>query len=301
MTGMASEMPDVVVVGSLHYDIMVDAPDRPRKGETLAGRSWWPKCGGKGGNQAVAAAAQGARTIMIGAVGSDEFGHALLANLDRCGVDRSGVVVTNAAASGMSVAIFDDDGDYGAVIVSGSNLHIAPGQVAADRLAAKVVVLQNEVPERINEAAANNARAHNATVILNAAPARVFATTLPEAIDILVVNAVEAEMLGGGTVASLDDALAAARTLANRFRTVLVTAGGEGVAFVDRTGAQGRLAGVPVVVQSTHGAGDCFVGALAASLARGEPLQTAVERANNAAARLVSTPEASRTSYHAAL
>lgn len=292
---MGSEAPDVVVVGSLHYDIMVDAPDRPRKGETLAGRSWWPKCGGKGGNQAAAAAAAGARTAMIGAVGGDDFGRALLANLDRCGVERSGVAVTDAAASGMSVAILDNGGDYGAVIVSGSNFHIAAEQVTADRLAAKVFVLQNEMPETVNEAAARSARAGGATVILNAAPARAFSTALPEAVDILVVNAVEAEMLGGGTVNSLDDALAAARTLSARFRTVLVTAGGDGVAFVDCAGAEGRIAGVPVVVQSTHGAGDCFVGTLAACLARGDTLQVAAERANAEAARIVSTPEATRS------
>ena len=88
---------------------------------------------------------------MIGAVGCDDFGRALLANLDARGVDRSGVVTVDAASSGMSVAIFDDDGDYGAVIVSGSNLHIAPEQVAVDRLAgARVLVLQNEASETIN-------------------------------------------------------------------------------------------------------------------------------------------------------
>ena len=112
----------VVVVGSLHYDIMVDAPDRPRKGETVAGLSWSPKFGGKGGNQARAAQSQGVPTAMVGAVGNDDFGGALLAGLDRGGVDRSAVATLSGVGSGMSVAIFDAEGDYGAVIVSGANL-----------------------------------------------------------------------------------------------------------------------------------------------------------------------------------
>jgi ribokinase len=98
----------VIVVGSLHYDIMVDAPGRPRKGETVAGRSWAPKFGGKGGNQAVAARRQRVSTAMVGAVGQDSFGEALLASLDRAKVDRRAVAVFDGLGSGMSVAIFDD-------------------------------------------------------------------------------------------------------------------------------------------------------------------------------------------------
>jgi ribokinase len=100
----------VVVVGSLHYDIMVDAPDRPRKGETVAGHSRSPKFGGKGGNQALAAQSQGVPTAMVGAVGNDDFGTGLLAGR---GVDRSAVATLSGVGSGMSVAIFDAEGDYG--------------------------------------------------------------------------------------------------------------------------------------------------------------------------------------------
>jgi ribokinase len=121
----------------------------------------------------------------------------------------------------MSVAIFDDDGDYGAVIVLGSNLHIAPEQVAVDRLAGARVL-------------------------------------------------VPAEMLGGGAVTSLDQALVAAKALTAQFRVVFVTAGGDGVAFADREGPEIPVPAAPVVVASTHGAGDAFVRTLAASLARGD-------------------------------
>jgi ribokinase len=293
--GADPKSPAVVVVGSLHYDIIVDAPDRPRKGETLTGLSWAHKLGGKGGNQAVAAQCQGVATAMVGAVGDDAFGAALLAGLDRAKVDRSGVVVLDDLKSGMSVAIFDDEGDYGAVIVSGANLAIPAGRLREEWLqGAKVLVLQNEIPEAVNEAATRLARRHGVTTILNAAPARPFETQLPDFIDILVVNAIEAEMLGGGNVGSLKEASKAAATLSSRFKVVVVTAGGDGVASCERSGRQISLPSIPVVVASTHGAGDCFVGTLAARLAAGDTLNDALNTANREAARLVSTPESQR-------
>lgn len=288
----SSVAPAVIVVGSLHYDIMVDASDRPRKGETLTGRSWAPKFGGKGGNQAAAAQRQGVATAMVGAVGDDPFGVALLAGLDRAKVDRSAVAVLDAVKSGMSVAIFDDEGDYGAVIVSGANLAIAAQQMREELLgSAKVLVLQNEIPEAVNAAVAQTARRHGITTILNAAPARPFQTDLPEFVDILVVNAIEAEMLSGGTVNSLTEAASAAGALSTRFKTVIVTAGGNGVALCDQAGDRISLPSLPVEVVSTHGAGDSFVGTLAACLAAGADLAAALEAANQAAARLVATPE----------
>jgi ribokinase len=285
----------VVVVGSLHYDIMVDAPDRPRKGETVAGLSWSPKFGGKGGNQALAAKGQGVSTAMVGAVGGDDFGAALLAGLDRGGVDRSAVATLSGVGSGMSVAIFDAEGDYGAVIVSGANLAISATQARDELLrTAKVLILQNEIPEDVNEDVARRARAFGVKTVLNAAPARAFETALPGFVDILVVNAIEAEMLGSAPVNSLADADAAAEHLTSRFGAVVVTAGGDGVAFQDEAGAKASLPGVPVKVQSTHGAGDMFVGTLAARLAMGNEVRTALSVANQQAAKLVGTPEHER-------
>jgi len=287
--------PLVVVVGSLHYDIMVDAPGRPRKGETVAGRAWAPKFGGKGGNQAVAARRQGIPTVMVGAVGDDDFGAALLAGLDRAGVERSTVATLGGVGSGMSVAIFDDEGDYGAVIVSGSNLAIEAHQASDELLrAAKVVVLQNEIPETINEDVARRARAFGVRTILNAAPARAFETTLPRYVDVLVVNAIEAETLGSPPVRSLADAETAAEHLSSQFVSMIVTAGGDGVAYHNESGERAALASVPVDVQSTHGAGDMFVGTLAARLALGDDMRAALLSANLAAAKLVATPESER-------
>ena len=228
--------PVIVVVGSLHYDIMVDAPDRPRKGETVAGHAWRPKFGGKGGNQAIAAARAGARVRMAGAVGDDEFGRFLLERLAAGSVDRDHVTTLPGTGSGMSVAISDAGGDYGAVIVSGANLSIDPQAVADAGLwrDARALILQNEVPEAVNVSAARAAKATGAIVCLNAAPVRTMPSELASLVDVLVVNAVEAEDMCGIAVHDLPSALAAARRLSSGFGTVVVTAGGAGVAGLQR-------------------------------------------------------------------
>jgi ribokinase len=122
---------DVIVCGSLHLDIVVKAPALPRIDETAVGSEWRKIFGGKGGNQAMQAARAGARTAMIGCVGKDDFGEMLLAHLKSGGVDISHVAVDGVRASGMSVAILQDNGEYGAVIVSGSNLEIDPQEIDA--------------------------------------------------------------------------------------------------------------------------------------------------------------------------
>jgi ribokinase len=288
--------PSVVVFGSLHLDVIVQAPARPRLGETVVGSFWALKPGGKGGNQAVEAARHGARTAMVGAVGGDTFGAALLANLCEHGV-HAGQVAVRAEPSGMSVAISEPSGDYGAIIVSGVNLTLGQADVAAASGlfgAARWLVLQNEAPEAANIAAAAAARASGCRVLLNAAPAR----DLPEAftglLDILVVNALEAEALAGVAVADADDAARAASALLRLAPCAIVTAGGAGLAVADRSGWKSTLPAHRVAVVSTHGAGDAFVGALAARLADGAAMADAVRYANAAAALLVATPADAR-------
>jgi ribokinase len=296
-------MHDVVVLGSLHLDIMVEAPDRPHLGETLAGTAWSLKCGGKGGNQALEAARHGARTAMIGAVGDDDFGVRLVANLKAYGVDCANVAVRAGAGSGMSVAIVDPQGDYGAVIVSGANLTLGPDEAAAaaDMLAgARCLLLQNEVPNAANVAAALRARAAGARIVLNAAPARPLPPELRGLLDLLVVNEVEAEMLGGGDVVDLATATAAAVRLLDHARAVIVTAGGAGLALAEDSGGRSAVPGHVVRVVTTHGAGDALIGSLAARLTAGDDLPTAARYANAAAASLVSTPEPLRAALTAA-
>lgn len=288
----------VIVLGSLHYDLIVQGPGRPRKGETVTGTAWAPKCGGKGGNQAVAAARAGASVRMIGAVGDDDFGQTLRANLAQHGVEAARVAILPGQKSGMSVAIFDAEGDYGAVIVSGTNLAIDGAALAGQPElwgADNWLVLQSEIPEAVNLAGARLMAAAGGKIMLNAAPARPVSQALLDLVDILVVNAIEAEMLAQTAVVdSLAGAMAAAEVLLKRSRAVVVTAGGEGCAYADTSGVRVSLPAQKVVVASTHGAGDEFIGALAAALWRGGALKAAITAANSAAGLLVSTPEAER-------
>lgn len=287
---MSSPPPVVIVVGSLHYDIMVDAPDRPRKGETVTGFAWRPKFGGKGGNQAVAASKAGAEVRMVGAVGNDDFGRFLLANLDAAGVETSRVARATHLGSGMSVAISDAGGDYGAVIVSGANAATDTSALETSGLwqGAGILILQNEMPDAVNLAAADAARRAGVPVCLNAAPFRPLSDAFAALVDILIVNAIEAEQLSGQAVEDIASVGHAAERLLGRFATVVVTAGADGV-----VGARGdefvTIPALPVKLVSTHGAGDVFVGSFAAAMARGEAFAGCLRIANEAAATHVST------------
>ena len=282
--------PVVLIVGSLHHDIMIEADHLPHRDETAVGTRWYPKFGGKGGNQAVAAANAGVVARMFGAVGRDGFGAFLIAALDAGGVDRRFVREIPDAASGMSVAIMDRAGDYAATIVSGANLLLDAVALTDDALwqDVAVLVLQNEVPEAVNIAAANQARARGAKVVLNAAPARLLPPALRRYVDVLIVNAVEAEMMGTEPVTDLPSAMAAARHLATGFDSVIVTAGSHGLAALTLDGEKLIVPATPVRVVSTHGAGDCFTGTAAAALAHGHPLAEACRAASASAARHVS-------------
>jgi ribokinase len=282
---------DVIVCGSLHLDIVVQAGALPRIDETAVGSSWKQICGGKGGNQAVQAARAGARTAMIGRVGEDAFGKTLLANLLNEGVDVSGVSVDASVGSGMSVAILQDNGDYGAVIVSGSNLCIDTNMLYAHWTAlggTKILVLQNEVPDAVNLAIAKTAHAAGAQVVINAAPARELSQGLLAQIDVLIVNRVEAEAMTGCTVTNRESARAALQKLASSSRSVIITLGGDGLVVATAKGDIVEIEPIPVRVTSTHGAGDCFVGALSAQLASGASLVDGCRLANRTAAAFVS-------------
>ncbi len=279
-------MIDVAVVGSLHLDIMVAAPRLPGRDETLVGSSWHTKCGGKGGNQAVAAARHGARTAFGGQTGQDDFGDRLRANLLAAGVDATHVGSDPAQGSGMSVAISEAAGEYGAVVVSGANLTIDAAAIVARWAGlweAKVLLLQNEVPEAVSLAAAKAAKAKGAQVVLNAAPARAMSDALLGLVDVLVVNRVEAAMLSGE-----DDMAKALAALHSPTRDVVLTRGGDGLMLMTRDGRRTDIPALAVKLVSSHGAGDCFCGAMAARLAAGDGIEAACRFATEAAGRFVS-------------
>jgi ribokinase len=282
-------MPVVLTVGSLHYDIMVEAEHLPRRDETAIGSRWYPKFGGKGGNQAVAVAKADVESRMVGAVAHDDFGHFLRKVLTRAHVDDRFIATVTGVGTGMSVAIQDGNGDYAATIVSGANGHI-PVETLTDAAVwdgVTILVLQNEVPEAINLLAATEARRRGIPTLLNAAPYRDLGADFRRTVDILVVNAVEAEMMGAGRVIGLQGAAAAAKILADHFETVIVTAGAQGLAACVGKDETFQIPAERVKVQSSHGAGDAFIGTLAAHLASGKGLKDACQTASRAAARHV--------------
>lgn len=275
----------ILVCGALHLDVVVTAPRLPRLDETLAGQGVSYPFGGKGGNQALAAARMGAQVAMAGRVGDDAFAATLLAALDAGGVDRT-LVQQGPGPSGMSVAIVDASGGYGAVIVSAANLLLEADRIEVPP-GSTHVLLQNEIPEAVNLSVAAKARAAGAKVILNAAPARAMPDELLALTDLLIVNRVEAGDLVAGPPEAAAQALAARGPGA-----VIVTLGAEGLVLWD-----GDLTLLPahrVKVVSTHGAGDAFVGALAAEWARGRDLRRAAGFGQAAAALQVSTPPEAR-------
>jgi ribokinase len=281
---------DVIVCGSLHLDIVVKSPHLPQLDETVPGSSWNKICGGKGGNQAVMAARAGAKCAMIGRIGDDEFGATLVQNLQANQVDTQCISTDASAGSGMSVAITDRNGDYGAVIVSGANLGLTPDICASDWLklgGATILILQNEIPEAANIAAAAAAKKSGGKVILNAAPARAMSQALLDLVDVLVVNKVEAEMLSGVSVTDPESAISALPKLASKQRNIVITLGGQGLVCAPANAEPQIIAPIKIKVASTHGAGDCFVGSLARALAQGSSLVDACTIANLKAARFV--------------
>jgi ribokinase len=276
-------MTQVLVVGSLHHDVIVNAPRIPALDETLAGSSVRYAFGGKGGNQAIAAARHGAATAFAGRVGDDEAGRFMLARLDEADVERSGVIIGDGEATGMSVAVVTPGGDYGAVIVSAANLAIDPAALSMPQ-GLRVLLLQNEVRDEVNLAAARLARQAGALVALNAAPARGVPGELMDLAGLLVANRVEAEMLTGVSCDSVEGAREAAQALGGGKRAAIVTLGAAGAVLAGRRGGTLPILAHKVETVSSHGAGDCFCGALAARLAFGDGIDAALRYAMAAAA-----------------
>ena len=277
----------VVVVGSLNMDLVTRASRLPRGGETLVGQSFATVPGGKGANQAVAAARLGAEVAMIGCVGSDAYGAQLRDALLVEGIDCQAVSEVEGS-SGVALIVVDDSSQNAIVIVAGSNGQLTPASLLAfDAVlqAAEVVVCQLEVPMDTVGYALKRARALGKTVILNPAPA---SGPLPAdwyaAIDYLIPNESEASALSGVPVDSLDSAKVAATHLLNAGAgKVIVTLGSQGALFADGQGFEHLLAPKVQAVDTTA-AGDTFVGGFAAALANGQGEAEAIRFGQVAAA-----------------
>jgi ribokinase len=269
-------------------DLVARAPRMPHPGETLAGRTFAQVAGGKGGNQAVAAARLGAQVSMLGCVGADSNGAQLRAGLEAEGIDCS-AVETGREATGVALIVVDDASQNAIVIVAGSNGELTPetvGRHEAVLASAEVVICQLETPPETVRAALAAARRLGKTVILNPAPATgpLPAGWLP-LIDYLIPNELEAATLTGLPVDSPEDAATAAAALqAAGARNVLVTLGARGV-YAALDGAHGTLYDAPKVqAVDTTAAGDTFIGGFAAQLALGEGVDAAIRFAQRAAA-----------------
>ena len=276
----------VFVAGSINMDVVATATRHPKVGETVAGHAVHFFPGGKGANQAVAAAKLGASTALIGRLGVDPFGQQLRSFLAAQGVDLALVKDTTGADSGTAI-ITIANADNSIVVVPGANARVSVDDVAAPLLVkGDVAVSQFEIPLPTVGAFFERARAAGATTILNPAPAIGCSPALLDLVDILVLNETE---LGFFTHTELNDSDAPDRfaEAARRLQTgasgiICVTLGRRGVlALVG--GEAVMIAGRAVKAVDTTGAGDCFVGALAAQLAGGAPIRDALNYANAAA------------------
>ena len=277
----------ILVVGSLHLDVIVHSSRLPKPDETLLGDKVSYRFGGKGGNQAVAAAKIDVQVFMAGRIGTDNFGKQIYDTLSNQNINLDGLKMVDEA-TGMSVALIGSDGIYSAVVVSGANQTIDLSEIAVpDDLT--VLVLQNEINTDANFEIIKKVP-KSTFVILNAAPALTPNKDFFERIDLLIVNQLEANMLLNEEP-SIFNNLDALRKLQNLGpKEVIITLGAEGYTGISKNGEIFSEPGIKVDVLSTHGAGDSFVGTVAAFICKGEPINIAAQYAQASSALHVKTP-----------
>ena len=277
----------ILVVGSLHLDVIVNSSRLPQPHETLLGDKVSYRFGGKGGNQALAAAKIDVQVFMAGRIGTDNFGKQINDTLSNQNINLDGLKMVDEA-TGMSVALIGYDGIYSAVVVSGVNQTIDLSEIAVpDDLS--VLVLQNEINTDANFEIVKKVP-ESTFVIFNAAPALTPNKDFFERIDLLIVNQLEAKMLINEEP-SIFNNLDALRKLQNLGpKEVIITLGADGYTGISKNGEIFSEPGIKVDVLSTHGAGDSFVGTLAAFICKGEPISVAAQYAQASSALHVKTP-----------
>jgi ribokinase len=284
----------VVVVGSTNTDMTVRVPHLPAPGETVGGGDFRVTGGGKGANQAVAAARAGASVVFVTALGTDDIGDGALDSLAAEGIDVRFVRRVPGAPSGIALILVDDAGENVIAVAAGANAALRPEHVEA--IAATVepgdaVLVQLEIPQRTVEAAVTLAQRRRARLILNPAPARPLSGSVLAAVSVLTPNEHEAAALADLGAGIVDPARLAAALRDRGVADVLVTLGAAGVLVSGSAGSQ-RVPAFAVDAVDTTAAGDVFNGALAVALIEGLALPDAARFANAAAAISVTRPGA---------
>lgn len=278
----------VIVVGSLNMDLVVRMPQIPRPGETLLGGVFKTFPGGKGANQAVAAARLGAHVTMIGCVGGDAFGQEMRDTLTAEGIDTTHVLVHPESATGVALIQVDAKGQNSIAVASGANFQLTSADVEKAMQAIEnfdVLVMPLETPLETIYTAAKIASQRGTKVLLNPAPAQMLKPDLLELVDVLLPNEYEAALMTGSPSlqSAADVRSAAEKLLSLGVKNLMVTMGSQGAMLFDGQ-MESNISACPVQAVDTTAAGDCFVGALAVGLCEGKSLLSAAEFASAASA-----------------
>ena len=270
-------MSNIIVVGSLNADLVVRTPRFPQPGETISGEDLLIIPGGKGANQAVAAARQGASTAMVGRVGNDSFGPELIGNLKQNDVETSHVQTDAQAATGTAIIVVDAKGQNSIVLSPGGNGRVTPADISDVPFGDyKLLLLQLEIPTEAVLAAAQRAKESGLRVLLNPAPARALPDELLSLPDFLVPNESELSLLTNQPVNDIASAENAAKTLLGRgVKNVIVTLGANGALIVSNDLTR-HIPSFKVDVVDTTAAGDAFIGGFASALLLDKSIEEAV-------------------------
>jgi ribokinase len=279
--------PKIVVIGCLHTDFTVKVKTIPRIGESVLGKSFKRSPGGKGANQAVAAARLGADVVLIGRVGADVFGKELIKNLRENGIDTKYIIEDSETYTGLALIMVDEDGDNILAVASGADMRIRKEDIDRAEEIIKlsdILLIQLETPLQIVEYAINIAFNKGVKVLLNPAPAQKMSKDLLKKVYVLIPNEKEAELLSNVKIKDLNSSkISAKKLLENGTENIVITLGKNGSIIATKEETV-HINGLNVNAIDTTGAGDAFCGALAVALSSGKELKEAVIYANYAGA-----------------
>ena len=278
---------NIVVLGSLHYDIFIESDKIPEVGETVLGKKWYPKLGGKGANQAAALIKENINVNFVSAVGNDDFANYLINQLSKNNISDK-FLLKNNGTSGMSVAISNNSGNYSAVVISGANLEISEKILSDDNLwkNCSFLMIQNEIKEKINIKAAIEAKKRNIRVFLNAAPAKKINDELFDLVDILLVNEIESQQL---LDTKSTDFKRLAEELSNYVSRIIITLGDKGVVYFEKNKKVDHINAYSVDVKSAHGAGDYFAGKFISNFIETNDFEDSIKTANKKTSEFISS------------